>query len=77
MIGTCVLLLMVALGACGKSTPPDTIESLTARPDRLREVMRQCREDHASAGDALCSAASQAFRRRFTGDGKGQYLPGP
>jgi hypothetical protein len=77
MNARCALLLMLALTACGKSITPDTVESLTAHPDRLNEVMRQCREDRAEAGDALCNAASEAFRLRFIGDGKGQYTPRP
>lgn len=39
--------------------------------------MRLCQEDHAKMGDATCNAASEAFRRRFMGDGKGKYTPQP
>jgi conjugative transfer region protein TrbK len=77
---TFVLLLIVdlmALGiaACGKVPASDTVESLVADPERLKEIMRQCREAHAKMGDAECSAASEAFRRRFMGDAKGKYTP--
>ncbi|OIQ95032.1 hypothetical protein GALL_229560 [mine drainage metagenome] len=73
---TCVLLIL-ALAACGKAAPTDTVDSLAANPDRLKEVMRLCQEDHAKMGDATCNAASEAFRRRFMGDGKGKYTPQP
>ena len=74
---TCVLPLILALAACGKAAPMDTVDSLVAHPDRLKEVMRLCQEDHAKMGDATCNAASEAFRRRFMGDGKGKYTPQP
>ncbi len=67
----CTLLLV----ACGSGTPVDSVDSLVANPDRLKEVMRDCREDHPKMANAECSAASEAFRRRFMGDGKAQYTP--
>ena len=74
---TGLLLLALALTACGRPAPTDTIESLAADPERLKEVERLCREDHAKMGDALCNTASEARRRRFMGDGKGKYTPHP
>ncbi|WP_297926951.1 EexN family lipoprotein [Metallibacterium sp.] len=74
---TSMLLLVLVLAACGKAAPMDTVDSLVAHPDRLKEVQRLCQEDHAKVGDATCSAASEAFRRRFMGDGKGKYTPQP
>lgn len=74
---TSMLLLALALTACEKSAPTDTVESLAANPERLKEVQRLCREDHAKMGDALCNAASEARRRRFMGDGKSKYTPQP
>lgn len=74
---TSLLLLALALTACEKSAPTDTVESLAVHPERLKEVERLCREDHAKLGDALCNAASEARRRRFMGDGKGKYTPEP
>lgn len=73
----CMLLLTLALTACEKPTPIDTVESLAANPERLKEVERLCRADHAKMGDALCNAASEARRRRFMGNGKGKYTPQP
>lgn len=74
---TSLLLLALVLTACEKPTPIDTVESLATHPERLKEVERLCREDHAKMGDALCNAASEARRRRFMGDGKGKYTPEP
>lgn len=74
---TSVSLLILTLVACGKVVPSDTVDSLVDDPERLKEVIRQCREEHATMGDALCNTASEAFRRRFMGDRKGQYTPQP
>ena len=74
---TCLLLLVLILTACEKPAPTDTVESLVANPERLKEVQRLCRKDHAKMGDALCNSASEARRRRFMGDGKSKYTPQP
>lgn len=71
-----LLLSILGLVGCG-NTSPDTAESLATHPDRLKEIMRQCREYYAKAGDPVCDAASEAFRRRFMADGKAQYTPQP
>lgn len=68
-------LLILILAACQPSMPADTAESLAANPERLKEVQRQCKLDRAKLGDAVCNAASEAFRRRFMGDRKAQYTP--
>lgn len=60
-----MLLLVLVLTACEKPVPTDTVESLVAHPERLKEVERLCRQDHVKMGDALCNAASEA--RRMTG----------
>jgi len=65
-------LCILTLVACGSGEPTDTVDSLVANPDKLKEVMQQCHEDHVKMGDAECNAASEAFRRRFTGDGRRQ-----
>jgi hypothetical protein len=39
--------------------------------------MRQCKADRAKIGEATCSAASLAWRKRFMGDGKPRYSPQP
>jgi len=74
---TRLLLLALVLTACEKSAPTDTVESLAAHPERLKEVERLCREDHAKMGEAICNTASEARRRRFMGDGKSKYTPQP
>lgn len=73
---TCYLCAL-ALVACGGGKPTDTVDSLLANPDRLKEIMRQCHEDHAKVGDAECNAASEAFRRRYIGTGSSQQTPKP
>jgi hypothetical protein len=68
----CTLLL----AACNKPAPTDSVESLLANPDRLKEVRAQCKADHNKAGDALCNRASEATRRRFMDSGT-PYTPAP
>ncbi|WP_202635920.1 EexN family lipoprotein [Rugosibacter aromaticivorans] len=68
----CALLL----AACSKPEPADTVESLMAHPDRLKEVRAQCKADHAKVGNALCNMAAEATRRRFMGSGT-PYTPAP
>lgn len=60
-----------------QSRAEDTAESLAADPERLREVQRLCSQDWAGTGDALCTAASQARRKRFMGSGGPRYAPHP
>ncbi len=55
---TGMLLLALSLAACDQSAPTDTIESLVANPERLKEVRRLRKEDHAKMGDATCNAAA-------------------
>ncbi|MDO8771091.1 MAG: EexN family lipoprotein [Burkholderiaceae bacterium] len=67
----------LALAGCSPPGSVDTAESLTADPQRLKEVMHQCKADRAKLGEATCTAASEAWRRRFMGDGKTKYSPAP
>lgn len=69
-----VLMLAVMLAACGQSAPTDTVESLAANPERLKELRAQCKADHAKLGDALCNAVAEATRKRFMGNGT-PYTP--
>ncbi len=64
----------VLLAACNKPAPTESVESLAANPERLKEVRAQCKADHAKTGDALCNMASEATRRRFMGT---PYTPAP
>lgn len=69
-----VVMACVLLVACGKAAPADTVESLVAHPDHLREVEKQCADDYAKMGAAECNAASEARHRLFMGNGA-QYTP--
>jgi len=67
-----ILIIALALSisliaGCGKPAPTDTVESLVANPERLKELRAQCKADHAKVGDAVCGAVSEATRRRFDG----------
>lgn len=78
------LLLAATLVACGKpespqtssrSEPIETVESLVANPERLKELRLQCKTDRAKLGDELCNRVAEATNRRFLGDGKTRYTP--
>jgi hypothetical protein len=67
------VLFSFALAACGPPQPIDTVESLVANPERLREVERRCKDGSIAA--AACSAASDAVRQNFLRDGPANYTP--
>jgi hypothetical protein len=71
------LLTALALAACSPPEPTETVESLMAKPERLKELRRQCKLDRTKLGDALCNAVAEATRRRFIGDGTVPYTPQP
>ena len=67
----------LVLAACGKlepAQPIESVESLVANPDRLRELRAACKADHAKVGDAQCNAVAEATRQRFMGGGT-PYTP--
>lgn len=81
---------MLVLAACDRSAKPDliradvsaethadTAEALAADSERLKELMRQCKEERVRVSDALCQTVSAAWRVRFMGDGKSHYTPAP
>lgn len=70
MVASAMLLV-----ACGRPAPIESVESLVANPERLRELRTQCRADRAKVGDAQCNAVSEATRRRFFGSGRPKYTP--
>lgn len=74
---TTTLLLALVLSACSPSAPTETVESLVANPERLKELRKQCKLDRAKLGDTLCNAVAEATRRRFMGDGVTPYTPSP
>ena len=70
------LLLSALLAACGQSSnSTDTVESLAANPERLKELRQQCKTDRPKMGDVLCNRVAEATRKRFYGDGETPYTP--
>ncbi len=76
MKSKCLLIMAVALlvSACDKTPSIESVESLVANPERLRELRAQCKADHAKVGDAQCNAVAEATRQRFMGGGTA-YTP--
>jgi hypothetical protein len=70
-----LLMFTVVLASCGKSVPTETVESLAANPERLKELRQQCQTDRARLGDELCNRVAEATNRRFFGNGKTPYTP--
>jgi hypothetical protein len=70
-----LFLLVAMLTACGKSQPTETVQSLAANPERLKELRQQCKTDRAKLGDELCNRVAEATNQRFFGDGKTPYNP--
>ena len=73
-----LLFPLALLASCGKSTPPvptETVESLAANPERLKELRQQCKTDRAKLGDELCNHVAEATNKRFFGDGTVPYTP--
>ncbi|AXV81651.1 EexN family lipoprotein [Ralstonia solanacearum] len=68
------LMLATMLTACGKTEAQDTVESLMAHPDRLREVEQRCANHDTSMTAVECNVASEARHRLFIGSGP-QYTP--
>lgn len=66
-----LLIMSVALlvAGCGKTSAIETVESLVANPERLRDLRAQCKADHAKVGDAQCNAVAEATRQRFMSGG--------
>ncbi len=71
-----LLIMSVALlvAGCDKTPAIETVESLVANPERLRELRAQCKADHAKVGDAQCNAVAEATRQRFMSGGTA-YTP--
>lgn len=63
------------LVACGKPALIESVESLVANPERLKELRAQCKADHAKVGDEQCNAVAEATRRRFFGSGGPKHTP--
>ncbi|MDR6428091.1 hypothetical protein J2738_004246 [Variovorax paradoxus] len=73
--------LALVLGGCGKFEPSrpsiESVESLVANPERLRDLRGQCKADHARIGDAQCHAVAEATRQRFMRGGSSPYASEP
>jgi conjugative transfer region protein TrbK len=63
------------LAACSKPASIESVESLVANPERLKELRAQCKADHAKVGDDQCNAVAEATRRRFFGSGGTKHTP--
>lgn len=61
--------------ACSKPSVIESVESLMANPERLKELRAQCKADHATVGDDQCNAVAEATRRRFFGSGGPKHTP--
>jgi len=72
IVAVCELML----AACDKVGPADTVESLMADAERLKELRAECKADHDKVGDALCNRAAEVTRQRFMGNGT-PYTPAP
>lgn len=70
-----MFMLAMLLAACGQPALTETVESLAANPERLKELRKQCKADRAKLGDALCNRVAEATRKRFYGDGNVPYTP--
>lgn len=65
LIAVCALLV----SACNDAPKIESVDFLVANPERLVELRRQCKADHARVGDAQCNAVAEATRRRFMNGG--------
>lgn len=64
------------LAACNPVKAP-TAEVIASDPNRMRELMRQCKVEWVKVGDATCTAVTEAWRRRFMGTRETQGSPAP
>lgn len=75
-----IIALVLLVSACGKPQPSgpafESVESLVANPERLKDLRARCKADHDKVGDAQCNAVAEATRRRFMGGGT-PYSPPP
>ena len=73
--------VVLLLGGCGKSEPSrsviESVDSLVANPERLKDLRAQCKADHARMGEAQCQAVAEATRQRFMRGGPSPYASEP
>ncbi len=63
-----MVVVSALLAACGKPDPPkaiESVESLVANPERLKELRAACKADRAKVGEVQCNAVTEATRQRF------------
>lgn len=73
-----IMLCALALAACEKKpSPVEGADALVEKPQRLQALREACKADHASVGDAQCSAVAEATRRRFLSGGASPYAADP
>jgi hypothetical protein len=70
-----VAVAAMLLAACSNPAPIESVESLVANPERLKELRAQCKADHAKVGDAQCNAVAEATRQRFFNSGGPKHTP--
>lgn len=70
-----LLTLVAVLAGCGKSEPTETVNSLVANPEHLKELRQQCKTDRATLSDELCNRVAEATNRQFLSNGKVPYTP--
>ena len=63
-----LLIAFAVLAACGPFKPTDTVDSLVANPERIKEFQRLCKEERSKVNDEICVRAAEAAKRRFFGD---------
>ncbi len=63
------------LSGCEAPVQDESVRSLLANPERLKEVTRLCREDRQRVSEQTCINAAQARRERLMGDGETKYTP--
>lgn len=57
---------LLMLAACNPIKVP-AADAVASDPNRMRDLMRQCKVEWAKVGDSTCTAVSEAWRRRFFG----------
>ncbi len=62
-------MVALALVACDGTPSIESVESLVANPERLKELRALCKADHVKVGDVQCNAVAEATRQRFMGGG--------
>jgi len=76
----CLLIVKISclliLAACNPIKVP-AADAASSDPNRMRDLMRQCKVEWAKVGDATCTKVSEAWRRRFFGKRDSASSAGP